>query len=69
MNLVFTLAERSLIRKANTWWVGSNVKGKPQGLSMFIGGFNKYRELCTAAASEGYTKLSFDPAKADVAAE
>lgn len=69
MNLVFTLAERSLIRKANTWWVGSNVKGKPQGLSMFIGGFNKYRELCTAAASEGYRKLSFDPAKADVAAE
>lgn len=69
MNLVFALAERSLIRKANTWWVGSNVKGKPQGLSMFIGGFNKYRELCTAAASEGYRKLSFDPVKADVAAE
>ncbi len=69
MNLVFTLAERSLIRKANTWWVGSNVKGKPQGLSMFIGGFNKYRELCTAAAAEGYRKLSFDRSKADVAAE
>ncbi len=69
MNLVFTLAERSLIRKANTWWVGSNVKGKPQGLSMFIGGFNKYRELCAAAASEGYRKLSFDRSKADVAAE
>ncbi len=36
MRLVTTLASRSLIRKANTWWVGANVKGKPQGLTMFI---------------------------------
>lgn len=69
MTLVFTLAERSLIRKANTWWVGSNVKGKPQGLSMFIGGFNKYRELCTAAATDGYKKLAFDRSKEEAAAD
>lgn len=69
MKLVFTLAERSLLRKANTWWVGSNVKGKPQGLSMFIGGFNKYREHCTAVATDGYKKLTFGRSKADVAAE
>lgn len=68
MNLVFALAERSLIRKADTWWVGSNVKGKPQGLSMFVGGFNKYRELCAAAASEGYKKLAFDRSKEEAAA-
>lgn len=60
MNLVLALAERSLVRKAKTWWVGSNVKGKPEGLTMFVGGFNKYREHCEAAAASGYADLSFE---------
>ncbi len=64
MNLVRTLAEKSLIRKANTWWVGSNVKGKPQGLTMFVGGFHKYREHCEAASRNGYQGLVFE--RADV---
>lgn len=62
MNLVLALAERSLVRKAKTWWVGSNVKGKPEGLTMFVGGFNKYREHCDAAAASGYADLSFEKA-------
>ncbi|WP_109468297.1 flavin-containing monooxygenase [Albibacillus kandeliae] len=62
MNLVLALAERSLVRKAKTWWVGSNVKGKPEGLTMFVGGFNKYREHCEAAAASGYADLSFEKA-------
>ncbi len=59
MDLVARLAERSLIRKANTWWVGANVKGKPQGLTMFVAGFTKYAELC-AKAAETYSGLAFD---------
>lgn len=68
MNLVARFAERSLIRKANTWWVGSNVKGKPQGLTMFVGGFHKYREYCDAAAENGYRDLVFERADESVAA-
>ena len=60
MKLVLALAEKSLIRKANTWWVGANVKGKPQGLTMFIGGFQKYRELCAAAAQDRAANFVFD---------
>jgi cation diffusion facilitator CzcD-associated flavoprotein CzcO len=60
MKLVLALAEKSLIRKANTWWVGANVKGKPQGLTMFIGGFQKYRELCGAAAQDRAANFVFD---------
>ncbi len=66
MDLVRTLADRSLIRKANTWWVGSNVKGKPQGLTMFVGGFHKYREHCEAAVRNGYRDLAFERAKEPV---
>lgn len=68
MRLVATLAEKSLIPKANTWWVGANVKGKPQGLTMFIGGFHKYRELCEAAAKDRPANFVFDRAKTSAAA-
>ncbi len=68
MRLVASLAEKSLIRKANTWWVGANVKGKPQGLTMFIGGFHKYREQCEAAARARASNFVFDRAKASAAA-
>lgn len=63
MGVVRGLAQRSLINKAKTWWVGANVPGKPQGLTMFIGGFAKYRELCAAAASDGYGGFAFERAK------
>tara|TARA_R110002126_G_scaffold2848_8_gene15761 strand:+ start:2863 stop:4497 length:1635 start_codon:yes stop_codon:yes gene_type:complete len=59
MKVVAELAEKSLVRKANTWWVGSNVKGKPTGLTMFVGGFNKYREYCDAAKQNDYADFSF----------
>ncbi len=68
MRLVTTLASRSLIRKANTWWVGANVKGKPQGLTMFIGGFHKYREHCEAAARDRRANFVFGQRKTSAAA-
>ena len=68
MKLVAQLAEHSLIRKANTWWVGANVKGKPQGLTMFVGGFNKYRDHCLKAKQDGYADFVFDREKQSAAA-
>ena len=52
-NDVRALAERSLVSKAKTWWVGANVEGKPVGLTMFTGGFHRYREHCAAAERDG----------------
>ena len=62
MDIVAALARRSLITKAKTWWVGTNVKDKPSGLTMFTGGFHKYREHCVAAAADGYRGLAFEEA-------
>jgi len=67
MKVVGALAEKSLVRKANTWWVGANVKGKPQGLTMYTGGFNKYREHCAAAAAAGYVDFIFERAENKIA--
>ncbi|GKS83978.1 NAD(P)/FAD-dependent oxidoreductase [Acidovorax sp. SUPP1855] len=59
MDLVYTLSQRSLLLKAKTWYVGANVKDKPQGLTLFTGGFAKYREHCAAAAQDGYRNFTF----------
>ncbi len=62
MTLVGNLAQRSLLRKAKTWYLGTNVKDKPQGLTLFTGGFLKYREHCAAASQDGYRKtMAFLP--------
>lgn len=63
MDLVQMLAQRTLVSKAKTWYVGANVAGKPQGLTLFTGGFAKYREHCAAAASDGYRSFAFERAK------
>jgi len=67
MDIVFQLSQRSLILKAKSWWVGANVKDKPQGLTLFTGGFQKYREHC-AAAAQGYAGFAFEREKESVAA-
>ena len=64
MQTVYTLANRSLLTKAKTWYVGANVKDKPQGLSLYTGGFPRYREACNKVMQEGWRELAFDSAKA-----
>lgn len=62
MEIVGNLAKNSLLLKAKTWYLGANVKDKPLGLTLFTGGFHKYREHCEAAKQEGYKKaLAFVP--------
>lgn len=68
MEIVRSIAQRSLINKAKTWWVGANVKDKPQGLTMFTGGFLKYREYCAATANDGYRGFHFEPVEQTVEA-
>lgn len=68
MELVRTLAQRTLLSKAKTWYVGANVAGKAQGLTLYTGGFPKYSEHCTQVIQRGWTDLSFVPAQVAVEA-
>ena len=61
-------AQRTLLTKAKTWYVGANVKDKPQGLTLFTGGFAKYREYCAAAVNDGYKGFVFERAEEAVEA-
>jgi cyclohexanone monooxygenase len=39
---------------ANSWYMGSNVPGKPRVLMPYIGGVGVYREECDAVVADGY---------------
>lgn len=68
MELVDGLSQRTLMSKAKTWYVGANVEGKAQGLTLFTGGFHKYREYCAAAVQADYRGFAFQPRQEAAAA-
>jgi cation diffusion facilitator CzcD-associated flavoprotein CzcO len=47
-------AEATLFTKANSWYMGANVPGKPRVFMLFIGGFAVYNDICAEAADAGY---------------
>jgi cation diffusion facilitator CzcD-associated flavoprotein CzcO len=47
-------ADASLFTKANSWYLGANVPGKPRVFMLFIGGFATYNDICAEAADAGY---------------
>ncbi|MEN4398774.1 flavin-containing monooxygenase [Mycolicibacterium senegalense] len=55
-------AEATLFTKANSWYMGANVPGKPRMFMLFIGGFGTYLDICNEAAADGYK--GFDLLKA-----
>ncbi|WP_233209462.1 NAD(P)/FAD-dependent oxidoreductase [Mycobacterium sp. ENV421] len=55
-------AEATLFTKANSWYLGANVPGKPRQFMLFIGGFGTYLDICKEVAGAGYK--GFDLLKA-----
>jgi cation diffusion facilitator CzcD-associated flavoprotein CzcO len=47
-------AEATLFPKANSWYMGANVPGKPRVFMLFIGGFGAYLNICNEVAAAGY---------------
>jgi cation diffusion facilitator CzcD-associated flavoprotein CzcO len=47
-------AESTLFTKANSWYMGANVPGKPRGFMLFVGGFATYNDICAEVADAGY---------------
>ena len=48
------LANATLVTKTDSWYMGSNVDGKPRRLLSYIGGVGTYRQKCEDVASQGY---------------
>ena len=48
------VAETTLFPRANSWYLGANVPGKPRVFMPYIGGFPTYRDKCNEVAAAGY---------------
>ncbi|MCF6781377.1 flavin-containing monooxygenase [Stutzerimonas stutzeri] len=48
------VAGKTLVVKTDSWYMGSNVDGKPRRLLSYIGGVGNYHRRCEEIASNGY---------------
>jgi cyclohexanone monooxygenase len=53
-------ADATLFPRAESWYVGANIPGKPRVFMVYVGGFNKYVATCDAIAEAGYPGFVFD---------
>jgi cation diffusion facilitator CzcD-associated flavoprotein CzcO/acetyl esterase/lipase len=44
----------TLFPKANSWYMGANVPGKPRVFLPFVGGVGTYRQVCVDVVDQGY---------------
>ena len=47
-------AEITLYPRANSWYMGANVPGKPRVFLPYVGGVGPYRQICNDVAAKGY---------------
>ena len=55
-------ADRTLFPKANSWYIGANIPGKPRVFMPYVGGH--YRSICNQVAGDGYQGFKLSPAGA-----
>lgn len=48
------VASATLVHKTTSWYLGSNVPGKPRRMLSYIGGVGTYRQKCEEEAAGGY---------------
>jgi cation diffusion facilitator CzcD-associated flavoprotein CzcO len=51
---VAEVGEMTLFPRANSYYMGANVPGKPRRLCIYLGGFGAYRQRCDEVAAAGY---------------
>ena len=54
MEHVAELAADTLYPKANSWYVGANIPGKPRAFMPYVGGCGQYRRECDDVVARGY---------------
>ena len=47
-------ANATLIARTSSWYLGSNVPGKPRRVLSYTGGVGVYRQKCAEVAADGY---------------
>ena len=55
---VRALGEMTIFPMGNSWYMGRNIEGKPEGFMPFAGGAVLYRQICEGVAQSGYQGFS-----------
>jgi acetyl esterase/lipase len=50
----------TLYPRANSWYMGANVPGKPRVFLPYVGGVDRYRKVCEEVVRRGYLGFAFD---------
>lgn len=53
------VAQATLYPKANSWYMGSNIPGKPRIFMPYVGGVHTYNQLCNEVVAKGYEGFTF----------
>lgn len=61
-DLVAELASKTLYPKADSWYMGANIPGKPRVFMAYIDGVKPYVEECDRIVAEGYRGFRMSPA-------
>ena len=57
---VNAVADQTLFPRANSWYVGANLPGKPRVFMPYVGGLGVYRRRCDEVAERGYEGFILD---------
>ena len=52
------VADATLYPRANSWYVGANIPGKPRVFMPYVAGLEKYRKICDEVAANNYRGFS-----------
>ena len=63
------VADATLLPKANSWYMGANVPGKPRVFMPYIGGCGPYRQQCEKVVAEDYSGFRFEDESEDAQAQ
>jgi cation diffusion facilitator CzcD-associated flavoprotein CzcO len=66
VRLVSKFADKTLMTKADSWYLGANVPGKPRVFMAYLAGVGNYRKTCDKVAANGYEGFTLTPAGATV---
>jgi cyclohexanone monooxygenase len=58
------VASMTLYPRANSWYMGANVPGKPRVFLAYVGGFDVYQARCQQVADESYKGFRFSTSAA-----
>lgn len=53
------VADRTFITKADNWWVGANVPGKPRAIIAWFGGFQAFKRRVLESTTNNYAGFVF----------